>query len=354
MDNVKGFHWLIKLANILLFLLCAFLVMKLSPVWLPVLQLIGKVMIPLLIAGLITYLLHPIIEKLHDFGLPRPVAVLLIYLLFFGGLAYLVIRGTPYLIGQLREMVQEIPYYVQVFQSWLNWFNESIGTLPEGIQNHILEWLQSLEGRVESGVDQVIDLLLGLVNSFIYFIVIPFLVFYFLKDFKLMEKVSWYLTPKKWRKEGRSLIKDIDQSFGNFIRGQILVSLSVGILATIGLWAIGMPYPILLGMFIGATDIIPYFGAFLGAVPALIVAALQSWKMLLLTGGLIFVLQQIEGNILSPVIVGKTLHLHPILIMMALITGVEVAGILGLVLAVPVLAIVKVILLHVRAYFRKD
>ncbi len=348
MEKTTSMQWLIRFSAIFILLLCLFLIMKLSPVWLPILQLLVRVAIPFLIAALITYLLHPIIENFHGMGIPRPIAVLIIYFLFFGGITYAIIRGTPYIIEQFRMFIEQLPYYIESLQRWIDLFTRHIAVLPEGVQVQLEEWLQGLEGTMEDLVERGIEVLKGLVNSFIYFIIIPFLVFYLLKDFKLIEKVAWYLTPKQWRKEGVALVRDIDQSFGNYIRGQILVSLCVGILATIGLWLIGMPYPVLLGMFIGMMDIIPYFGAFMGAVPAVIVAALQSWQMLLFTVLVIFVLQQIEGNILSPVIVGKTLHLHPVLIMFALIVGIEIGGILGLVLAVPTLAIVKVIILHLR------
>ncbi|MBU8905535.1 AI-2E family transporter [Desertibacillus haloalkaliphilus] len=354
MEKASSLQWLIRLANLLLILLCGYVVMKLSPAWRPIVDLFIQVLIPFFIAGLITYLLHPVIEQLHDMGLPRPLAVLLIYFIFFGGIGYLIFRGTPYIVSQLKDFAANIPEFTETFRVWFQFFNERLNTMPEGVHQHVEEWIGGLEEYLDRFVAGIIDVIKQILNSLIYFIVIPFLVFYLLKDFKLVEKTAWYLTPRKWREESIAFIHDVDKSFGRYIRGQILVSLSVGLLAMTGLWLIGMPYPVLLGIFIGMTDIIPYFGAFLGAVPALIVAAMQSMEMLLYTAIVIFVLQQVEGNILSPVIVGKTLHMHPVLIMLALIIGIEIGGIFGLVLAVPTLAIIKVILLHVRANLMKD
>ncbi|OLO38786.1 AI-2E family transporter [Alkalihalophilus pseudofirmus] len=348
MEKSKGIQWIIKLSITILVLLCLYIFLQLSPLWLPVLQVLSRVAIPLLIAAIITYLLHPVIENAHAYGLPRPVAVLIIYLLFFGGLASLITAAFPYVIQQLREFIDNLPQIIQQIQQWSNLFERQISSLPEGMQNQLADWITSLEGRAESIGEQILDTIGSILSSFIYFIVIPFLVFYLLKDYQLIEKVAWYVTPKKWRNEGVAFIRDVDQSLGNYIRGQILVSMCVGLIAMLGLWLIGVPYPIILGLFIGMTDIIPYFGAFLGAFPAVIVAALHSWQMLIFTVLLIFILQQIEGNILSPVIVGKSVHLHPILIMIALLIGVETAGVLGLVLAVPILSVVKVVLLHLR------
>ncbi len=169
----------------------------------------------------------------------------------------------------------------------------------------------------------------------------------------MIQRAVWYLTPRSWRKPLHRYVKDVDTTFGSFIRGQILVSLCVGILSSIALWIVGVPYAFLLGLFIGAADMIPYFGAFIGSLPALITALLESWKLALLTALAIIIVQQIEGNILSPVIVGRTLQLHPLLIIFALLVGAELGGIIGLLIAVPLLAIAKVTLIHIRLYLMK-
>jgi len=127
----------------------------------------------------------------------------------------------------------------------------------------------------------------------------------------------------------------------------------VAIIATVGLWLIGMPYAVTLGIFIGITNIVPYFGPIIGALPVAIIAFTESFHLVLLGLAVNFGIQLIEGNILSPLIVGKSLHMHPVLIMFALIVGAEVGGILGLILAVPVLAVLKVIVMHLRESIQK-
>lgn len=354
MEKEKEFLWLIRLCNIVLVLLAIFIVMKLAPFWLPILHIAIRMLVPLLIAVLITYLLHPIIEGFHGIGVPRPYAVLTIYFLFFGGITAIIILASPYIMEQVRAMIEQLPVWVNEINDWTNWFNHTITQLPAGLQSRLEEWLIHIENFAEDGAEKIGQFILGLLNSLIYFVIIPFFVFYFLKDYKLMEKVVWYLTPRQWRKKGSYLLKDIDKSLGNFIRGQILVSLSAGILTMIGLWIIDVPYPIILGIFVGITDIIPFFGPFIGMLPALLVALFQSGKLFFLTLLVIFIVQQIEGNILSPIIVGKTLRLHPALIMFALIAGIEIGGVAGLILAVPLLSIAKVVVLHIRANLHND
>lgn len=149
-------------------------------------------------------------------------------------------------------------------------------------------------------------------------------------------------------------IRDVDKTFGSYIRGQLLVALCVGVISTITFWVLGVPYPVILGLFVGATDLIPYFGAIISAVPAIGVALLDSTSLAIYVAISLFIIQQVEGNILSPLIVGRTVHLHPVLIIFALLIGVEVAGVIGLLVAVPVTAIMKVTLMHIRQYLKGE
>lgn len=348
MEKYAGIQWLIRIVNLLLSLLVLFIIMKLSPIWLPIIKVVAKISVPFLIAGTIVYLLHPIIEKFHRSGIRRSYAVLGIFVVFFGLLSLLIIKGTPFLMTQLKELIEHLPEYIVVVEGWLESLNEKIAIFPIGLQEQIFTWLDGIQARLETLFETLAEWFMSALSWLIYFIVIPFLVFYLLKDYEALEKTAWYLTPKKWRKQGMALLKGIDESFGNYIRGQILVSLFVGVIAMIGLYFLGVPYSILLGLVIGVLDIIPYFGAFLGAIPAVVVAAIHSWKLALIVIGFIFVLQQIEGHVLSPLIVGKSLAIHPIFIIIAVLLGIEIGGVIGLILAVPMLAILKVILLHTR------
>lgn len=161
-----------------------------------------------------------------------------------------------------------------------------------------------------------------------------------------MKKTVWYLTPKSWRKRGSAFLRDVDDSLGDYIRGQLLVCLILGVIAGISFWVFGLPYPLILGLISGVTNVIPYFGPFIGAVPALLIAMTISVKAVLVVVITVFILQFMEGNILSPFIVGRSLKMHPVVIMLALLAGGELAGIVGMILAVPATAVLKVMVIH--------
>ncbi|HJV32285.1 MAG TPA: AI-2E family transporter, partial [Bacillales bacterium] len=153
------------------------------------------------------------------------------------------------------------------------------------------------------------------------------------------------------RAPGIKFLKDVDESLGSYIRGQFLVCTIIGGIAALLFWIFDLKYPLILGLIIGATNVIPYFGPIIGAVPAIIIAITMSGKLVIITIVIIFLLQFLEGNILSPYIVGKSLHMHPLMIMLALTAGGEMGGIMGLILAVPILAVLKVAVIHGKEHF---
>lgn len=349
----KSLIWLVRLTLLLLLFLSLYTFMKLSPIMYPIFELLLSLFIPFFISGFITYLLHPIVEKLHGRGIPRPIAILFIYSLFFGGIGYSIYKGLPLIIHQLRDLAENIPNFLNMYRGWISELYIQTAHLPTGFQQRINDMLLGVEKFADDQITHALSILKGLLNSIILLAIIPFIVFYLLKDFELVKKAVWYMTPRKWRERGKHLLQDIDESLGNYIRGQLIVCLFIGIVATFAFWVAGMSYPLLLGIIVGITNVIPYFGPIIGAVPAVIIAATISVKMIFIVSLIILGLQLIEGNILSPLIVGKSLHMHPVFIIFALLLGEEIGGIIGLILAVPLMAVLKVILLHVKEHFSK-
>ncbi|CAM3704169.1 AI-2E family transporter [Cytobacillus oceanisediminis] len=345
--------WFYRLGFLLLLLIVIFVFLKLQALWMPVLNILLSVIIPFIIAAFITYLLHPVVEKLHETGLHRGIAVFIIYFLFFGGAGFSLYKGIPAFIHQLRDLAENAPQFANQYRGWIDVIQEKTSTWPDGIQSRIDDGIFAVEGALDKLLSRVINSLLNILNYAVIIAVIPFISFYLLKDFTIMKKAAWYLTPRRWRKEGVLFLRDIDKSLGSYIRGQLLVCAAIGTISSLLFWVFGMRYPLLLGLIIGVTNIIPYFGPIIGAIPAVIIASTLSVKMIVITVGIIIVLQFLEGNILSPLIVGKSLHMHPLLIMLALLAGGEAGGILGLIIAVPILAVLKVSLIHARKHFSK-
>lgn len=352
MDN-RLIKWIIRLSFILLIGLVLFMFAKLMTAISPFFQLTGRILLPFIISGILAYLFHPIVDKLEKKNIPRPISILLIYSGFIVLFVWILIKGTPYIIQEGQELIEQLPKMAETYRSFANMVHEQTEVLPDTFQERADGWLENMEAFIAESFGQIGVFLRQIVDWALLLVVIPFIVFYLLKDMPLVKKVCWYITPERFRSDGLNLIKEIDHSLGNYIRGQLIVCIVVGVLAYIGFWMIGMPYAILLATFIGLTNIIPYFGPIIGVIPVVFIALTESFQLVIL--GLIvnFIVQIIEGNLLAPVIVGKTLHMHPVLIIFALIVGGELGGVIGLIISVPILTVLRVILLHIRRVVRE-
>lgn len=348
MKKVSSTEWLVRLTILLLLFLCFYMLIKLQPIWKPMLQAFFTIFIPFFIAALFTYLLLPIVKWLRRYNIPRPLAIFFIYIIFFGGLGFAVVKGVPYVIEQLRELMKQVPHFARLYQTGVQQFYHHTSDFPETVHDHFRSVLKSIQSYANGMIENIISVLKGLIQSLLVILTVPVLVFYFLNDFPRIKKTIAELVPDRWHDSGKALLHDIDETLGGYIRGQLFVCLVLATIATIGFWIMGIPYSILFGILIGITDLIPYFGPFFGAVPVAFVAFTISWKMILIVLGFIVILHFLEGNFLSPLIVGKSLNLHPILIILALFVGSEVGGIIGLFLAVPVFAVARVFIVHYR------
>ncbi|WP_026693822.1 AI-2E family transporter [Peribacillus kribbensis] len=345
--------WYYRLGFLLLVFVVLYVFFKLRPIWVPLLGILVTAALPFIIGGFIAYLLHPVVEKLHSRGLPRGISILIIYLIFFGGMGFALYKGVPAMVEQVKELSASAPAVAERYREWFNSMHKQTSSWPFGLHERLEEGISLFEKRMDSLLDMVMKSVMRVFDFILLIALIPFVAFYFLKDIEAMKGTLWYLTPNRWRTSGASFLKDVDQSLGNYIRGQFLVCAIIGGLSTILFWAIGMKYPLLFGVIIGVTNIIPYFGPIIGAIPAMLIAAAVSLKLMAVVALIVFGLQFIEGNVLSPFIVGKSLAMHPLIIMAALLIGGETGGIPGLILAVPVLAIVKVAVIHSKDHFAK-
>ncbi|KKI88515.1 membrane protein [Bacillus sp. SA1-12] len=343
----RQIKWLLRITILLLGLLTIYVFFQLHNLWDPFFLMFKAIFIPFLISGFITYLLHPVIEKLHKTGVPRSISILVIYFLFFGLIGYGFYRGIPVLVTQLRDLSENFPQFSTTYKSWIDSIHVQTNRWPDGIHDRIDLMFQETEEWLASMIENIINSLKSIFDYLLLLAIIPFLVFYMLKDYEQLKKAAWYLTPRKWRKDAIRFLKEIDHSLGSYIRGQLFVCFIIGSLAFLLLWFFNVRYPLILGLLIGITNIIPYFGPVIGAVPALIIAATMSTETVLFVIAIILSLQFLEGNILGPFIVGKSLHMHPIIIMLALLAGGEIAGVFGLMLAVPIVVILRVILVHI-------
>ncbi len=354
MKEDKRVAWIIRLVLVLLIFLCGYIFLKLQPIWKLVVDVLAFLAVPIVISAFITYLIHPLIKKLQEHDVPRWLAVMLIYILFFGGVGIIAANSIPRFLIQLHDLAEHAPVMFREYEELGKKLTQEVYSLPEMFHDRIEAIIHEVEVYVDQLIKKAIDLVKSLIQSFFVLMIIPFLVFYFLKDIEKIKTACWYMTPKKWRKHGQQLIREIDRSLGRYIRGQLIVIGILCVLATGAFWLLDLPYPMLLGTIVGITEIIPYFGPIIGAAPAIFVAMAISPSMVWWVLGAILILQLIEGSVLSPLVVGKSLKMHPVAIILALLVGGEIAGVVGMLLAVPLFAIVRIGITYFHEYLVKD
>lgn len=308
------------------------------------------VLAPFIIAMIISYVLNPIVVLLNRRKVPRTVAVLLIYAVFLTSLTVIMMNMIPMFMTQLTQLNENMPDFTLKAQGMIDRFNES-EMLPDSVRSGINNSLYKMETGISDWVSNYINDIGSKIDVLFIALTIPFVAFYILKDFQLIEKTVLAVVPKSHRRHVTRLLFEIDEALGNYIRGQFLVCVIIGFMAYIGYWLIDMPFPLLLACVVAVFNIIPYLGPYLGAAPAAIVAVSISWKMVLYVLLVNWLCQLLEGNVISPQVVGRTLHMHPLTIIFALLVGGKVAGVPGLILAVPFFAVMKVIFSHVSHYF---
>lgn len=336
---------------VLIILGCIYLLSQMSGLLAGIWLIMREVISPFLVAIIISYMLNPIVTRLVDRGVPRGVSVIIIYFVFFTLLAVILVNTIPIFINQLKQFVESLPTTIEQVEKLSKSLDDGARTMPDVIHKAIDTNLLRFEEAATAYITNFLGSLGSTLGQLMTALVIPFVVFYMLKDLKVMERTVVMIFPSRHRKELIDLIKSIDEALGNYIRGQLIVMVAVGVLVYAGYLIVGMPYSLMLALIVAVTNIIPYVGPFIGAAPAIILAFTISPFMALKVLIVNLIVQQLEGNLISPQIVSKSLNLHPLLIILAVLLGGEIGGILGLILAVPLVAVMKVVLEHVVEHY---
>lgn len=292
------------------------------------------------------YLIYPLIAILHKQQIHKGLAVILIYTVFFGGIGFLIYRVYPLTIQQLNELTQNFPEFIKQYDDFIYLIYDYTAFLPETIHDKVDGIFTTIEASLDRLLSKLMNGFMHIFDMLIIITVIPVLVFYFIKDQQLLKDFLMGFIPKKRRQGFKEVAQAIDKNLGSYIRGQLIICAFVALTTLLIFKWLEVPYALLLAVLMGITNLIPYFGPLLGAVPAIILAYTVSGSLVLYVIIAVVVIQIIEGNLLSPYIVGKSINIHPIAIIFVLLVGGEFFGILGMLLAVPVLTIVKVLFTH--------
>lgn len=336
---------------ILLFLIIIFMLHKVEFIFAPVAEFFRAVGAPIIIAGVFYFLLNPMVdwaERRYNF--PRIATISIQFLV----LAVLIVWGLavfiPWVSSQIGSLVEEWPTYWhkivhmvdrftsnKQFNAINKWFNTTNTEISSWLQDYSAEYAK----KGLHGVSSVVGTVTSVVIAIITF---PFVLFYLLKDGHQMPAYIAKFLPAKARRSFLETLKEISTQISNYIRGQIAVAFAVMIMFAIGYTIIGLPYGWLIAIVAGILNIIPFLGSFLAMVPAIVVGIFVS-PIMLISVLIVFMIEQtLEGRLISPKLLGSSMKIHPVTVLIVLLSAGNVFGILGVVFGVPGYAILKVLI----------
>ena len=320
---------------------------------------------PLIIGCIIAYLLYPLSKIINTFLVkhlklkykPHLISIILTYLVVI--LLFIILIYSIYAMigGQISHnetlsvMFATISDYIKRYNELYDYINRNItqSGLSLDIKGYLSQAIEQVYSYLSVSINSTIKVFAGISNSIINSFIGLFISFYLLKDYEFFKKlylnsVSLIMKESKFKSLNKTLF-EINYIVSRFIRGQLLDGLIVGLISSIGLYFVGIDFAILIGFTAGIANIIPYVGPLIGCIPAIIVGILSPnpmqalWAVLLLLA-----VQQLDGAVISPKIVGDSMGLHPIFIIMAITIGGSLAGIIGMLLSVPIAGIIKLFL----------
>ena len=301
---------------------------------------------PLFIGFVIAWLLNPAVTALQKRNVKRGLASVFVFVMFLLVLFVVIRVMIPMLYSQINDFLEIIP---SLFLQIGNFIHESFSKLNAtgfdftSIEEKIYDAIAAFGTSITTSLPSYLINGVSSVVSSVSSVLLGFIVgFYLLIDFDRMKKV-FNAVPKKYKNTTRKIMRDLDTTCKDFVQGTLLISLVVFIITSVLFKIVGLPSPMLFGLICGITNIIPYIGPWIGGAIAAIVGFTVSPLVGILTIVIAFVSQQIDGMILQPLIMGKTMKLHPVTIMIGLLVFGYFFGIIGMIVATPTIACLKVI-----------
>lgn len=319
------------------------------------LYLLAPVLAPFAAAAIFAYMGNPLVTRLTQWHISRTLAVVVIFFVVSLLLVWLLLVLIPMLQRQWLVLSAKLPVILdwlqQVAMPWLQ-TNFGLEEVPDlaTLKSYVLDQWQSMQGVATRLLGSVSRSGMAILGWLVNLLLIPVVTFYLLRDWPRLITALHALLPRHAEREVVSLVGAVDEVLGHFFRGQLLVMLALGIVYTTGLWLIGLDLALLIGMLAGLVSFVPYLGLVVGLLSACIVAMLQFHEFMPLLYVLVVfgVAQVLETAVLTPMLLGDRIGLHPVAVIFAVLAGGQLFGFLGVLLALPAAAVILVLLR--RAY----
>lgn len=311
------------------------------------LYLVRGILFPFWVAAVLAYVSNPLVREVEKRDVPRHVAIILVYLILVIGIILLGYYIVPRLVHEMETVLLVLPKQTQELSRFGNNLLSHLESInfPIDFSTAVDQGIDRVETFLNGFLGRMLDLVIGMFSHLFGLFLAPVVGYYILRDWEQLAQMAVALIPVAHRSDVKKLVGDIDEVLSGFIRGQLIVSALVGaaVAAALAL-VLKVRFALLLGLWAGIFNIIPYFGPVIGAIPAVALALLDSaWKAVWVVV-LFVVVNNVESAFLTPRIVGQEVGLHPLLLIFSVLAFGHLFGVLGMLLAVPVVAVSKILL----------
>ncbi|HFD12396.1 MAG TPA: AI-2E family transporter [Crenotrichaceae bacterium] len=322
--------------------------------------LLSPILSPFLFSALLAYLFDPLADQLEERKLTRTLSVIVVFATIMLLVTSVLLWLLPALEQEISKLLKNLPSYIVTIRNWIMpWLQEHFGIQADALDTSQLieilkqHWKQA-GGFASSLIASVSKSGLAIASGFMNVLIIPVVTFYLLRDWDILVAEIKHLLPRTKLSTISRLAKEADQVLGAFLRGQFSVMIALGFVYSLGLTLVGVDYAFLIGMISGLVSFIPYLGSTIGLVLASLAAAVQyqDWSHVLFAAGVFGFGQMLEGFVLTPLLVGNKVGLHPVTVIFAIMAGGQLFGFTGVLLALPVAAVLMVVVRHAHELYK--
>jgi predicted PurR-regulated permease PerM len=339
---------ILKIAYVLIAIIGVYAITLLFKEWniMGFIKTILTIVSPLFIGIIIAWLFDPFVKWLKRKGIRRGVGASITYFILLGGLFILISAIIPLLLEQINEFASSIPSIFDSIKVWIDGAFDKLGNIKNfdalSMKTELFTKIEEIGlGLTQSLPETIVNFIKSLFSGIGVFLVGLIIGFYLLISFDNVNESIVTFLPKKFRPDARDLMNEVNTSLRRFVQGTLVAATLVFIATSLGLSMSGIKAPLLFGLFCGITNIIPYVGPYIGGIPAIVVAFSQDVTTGLFVLIVIIIVQFLEGNFFQPIIMSKTMKLHPVTIMLGLLVFGYYWGIIGMILATPIIAASK-------------
>ncbi|BDD42933.1 AI-2E family transporter [Streptococcus ruminantium] len=363
-----GWTWFFRLflnsqaVTFLLVMLLAFLTIfvfsKISFLLKPVGSFLEIILLPMILTGLLYYLLNPMVDWMEKHKIPRTVGISILFVL----ISLLIVWGLAVAIPSIQEQVtsfaRSLPSNIQRIEGEVTsllqddrfeQFRPTALEMVNKVNDQIVTHVQKFSSSAVNWASNIISTTSQIIVAIM---IMPFILFYLLRDGKELNNYITQYLPTKWREPIGTVLTDVNGQLSNYVRGQVTVAIIVALMFSLMFSVIGLSYPVTLGVLAGFLNLIPFMGSFLAMIPAVILGLIAGPIMLIKVLVVFMIEQTIEGRFVTPLIIGNSLNIHPITILFVLLTAGQISGILGVLLGIPIYASIKVLVKAIFEWYK--